>query len=149
MLQSVQTKDNRRSIKEQTWKRLEKDKLACKDDVTNSLQPLDEKLSIRVAEPEEQTGKAFNGRKFEKRRKTEMGRRELPFSPKLQAVMSTPPSYSIKTGWMGEPMTAISQAVCACMNMTGTSQQPTMRQVGRVGNELINLHMRTIGKRGR
>ena len=63
---SVLTKDNGRSIKEQTWKTLGKDKLTCKDGVTNLLQFLDEKLSIRAAEPEEQTGKAFNGRKFEK-----------------------------------------------------------------------------------
>ena len=79
------------------------DKLVCKDGVTNLLQFLDEKLSIRAAEPEEQTAEAFNGRKFEKRRKIGMGRRELPFSPKLQVVMSTPPGFPIKTGEMGEP----------------------------------------------
>ena len=71
--------------------------------MTNLLQFLDEKLSIRAAEPEEQTAEAFNGRKFEKRRKTGMGRRELPFSLKLQVVMSTLPSFPIKTGEMGEP----------------------------------------------
>ena len=63
-----------------------------KDGVRNLLQFLNEKFSIRAAESEEQTGKTFNGRKFEKRRKTEIGRRELPPSPKLQVVMSTPPS---------------------------------------------------------
>ena len=120
------------------------------DDVINLLQFLNEMLSIRAAEPEEQTAEAFNGRKFKKRRKIGMGRRELPFSPKLQVVMSTPPSYSIKTGGMGEPnmMTAISQVVCVCMNMRGMSQQLTMRKIGRVGNALINLHMRSIGRWG-
>ena len=47
-------------------KKFGNDKLVCKDGVTNLLQFLNEKLSIRAAEPQEQTAKTFNGRKLEK-----------------------------------------------------------------------------------
>ena len=116
LLQSVPTRASRRSTKEQAWKKFGKDRLTCKDGVINLLQFLDEKLSIRAAEPEEQTAEAFNGRKFEKRRKTGMGRRKLPFSLKLQVVMSTLPSYPIKTGVKGEPnMMTANVTSCLCL----------------------------------
>ena len=38
LFQSLPTKDNRRGIKEQAWKKLGKDKLVCKDGVTNLFQ---------------------------------------------------------------------------------------------------------------
>ena len=51
LLQSVPTRASRRSTKEQAWKKFGKDRLTCKDGVINLLQFLDEKLSIRAAEP--------------------------------------------------------------------------------------------------
>ena len=91
--------ERKRKIK----KKFGNDKPVCKDGVTNLLQFLNKKLSIRAAEPEEQTGKTFNGRKPEKRRRTGMRRRELPLSTNPQVVMSTPPSFPTKTVEMGEP----------------------------------------------
>ena len=44
LLQSLPNEDNRGGIKEQAWKKLGRDKLACKDGVTNFLQFLDKKL---------------------------------------------------------------------------------------------------------
>ena len=44
LLQSLPNEDKRGGIKEQAWKKLGRDKLACKDGVTNLLQFLDKKL---------------------------------------------------------------------------------------------------------
>ena len=44
LLQSLPNEDNRGGIKEQAWKKLGRDKLACKNGVTNLLQFLDKKL---------------------------------------------------------------------------------------------------------
>ena len=82
-----------------------KSKPVCKNDVRDFLQFLDEMLSIRAAEPEEQKVEVFTRGKCEKGKKTGMGRKELPCSPKLQEVMPTLPSSPTKTVLKGESNT--------------------------------------------
>ena len=107
--------------------------------MTKLLQLLDEKLSTRAADREEQAGEAINERKFKRRSKTRMGRRKLPFSPKLQVVMSTPPSYSIKTGVRGEPnMMTANVTSCLCLYESDRYGTTVNNEKNRKGRENLD-----------